>query len=189
MAERGSDIRPGYVLEHNNALYLVVKIMHTQPGKGGAYIQAEMKNLKTGAKQYERFRADGDIKRAILDEADYQYIYGDDSMLTVMHLGNYEQITIKKDILGDKSIYLKDNMVITLLSYNGEIISAKVPDYVTLQVIETEAVIKGQTVSSSSYKVAMLENNQRINVPTFIKSGDKIVVYTPDDSYYERAKE
>ncbi|QGR02391.1 elongation factor P [Ehrlichia ruminantium] len=189
MAERGSDIRPGYVLEHNNALYLVVKIMHTQPGKGGAYIQAEMKNLKTGAKQYERFRADGDIKRAILDEADYQYIYSDSSMLTIMHLGNYEQITINKDILGEKSIYLQDNMIITLLSYNGEIISAKVPDYVTLQVVETEAVIKGQTVSSSSYKVAMLENNQRISVPTFIKPGDRIVVYTPDDSYYERAKE
>ncbi|ABD44488.1 translation elongation factor P [Ehrlichia chaffeensis str. Heartland] len=188
MAERGSDIRPGHVLEHNNALYLVVKVMHTQPGKGGAYIQAEMKNLKTGAKQYERFRADGDIKRAIVDESDYQYIYGDGSMITIMHLKTYEQLTISKDILGDKSIYLQDNIIITLVFYNGEIISAKVPDYVTLQVVETEAVIKGQTVSSSAYKVAMLENNQRISVPTFIKPGDRIVVYTPDDSYYERAK-
>ncbi|UTO55272.1 elongation factor P [Neoehrlichia mikurensis] len=188
MAQRGNDIKPGYVLDHNGSLYLVIKVMHTQPGKGGAYIQAELKNLKTGTKYYERFRADGDIKRAIIDEVDFYYIFDNGSVMTLMNTKTYEQITLNKDILGEKKKYLKDNLVITVMLYNNEVVYAKVPDYVVLEVIETEAVIKGQTISSSSYKVAILANKQRINVPTFIKVGDEIVVHTPDDKYYERAK-
>ncbi|KJV68711.1 elongation factor P [Candidatus Neoehrlichia procyonis] len=188
MAQKGNNIKPGYVLDHNGSLYLVVKVMHTQPGKGGAYIQAELKNLKTGAKYYERFRTDGDIKRAIIDEVDFHYIFDNDHEMTLMHTKTYEQITVNKDILGDKKKYLKDDLIITVVLYNNEVLYAKVPDYVVLKVIETEAVIKGQTVSSSSYKVAILENQQRINVPTFIKVGDEIVVHTPEDKYYERAK-
>ena len=187
MAERGSDIRPGQILDHNGALHLVVRTMHTQPGKGGAYIQAELKNLKTGAKYQERFRADGQVKRAIIEEVSFQYIFGDSDLLTLMNTENYEQITMPVEMLGDKSVYLRENMVLTLLFHQGRIISAKVPDYVVLEVVEAESVVKGQT-ASSSYKSAVLENGRRISVPPFIKAGERIVVYTPDDTYYERAK-
>ncbi|UQD54707.1 elongation factor P [Anaplasma phagocytophilum] len=188
MAERGNDIRPGQVLDHNGALYLVVKTMHTQPGKGGAYIQAELKNLKTGAKYQERFRADGYVNRAIIEEVSFQYIFGDSSSLTLMNTENYEQISIPVELLGDKSVYLQENMILTLLFHKGQVISAKVPDYVVLEVVEAESVIKGQT-ASSSYKSAVLENGRRVSVPPFIKVGEKIVIHTPDDTYYERAKD
>ncbi len=187
MAERGNDIRPGQVLEHNNKLYLVVNIMHTQPGKGGAYVQVEMKDIKTGTKHHERFRSDANIKRAILDEEEYTYIFSDGHMLNLMNPKNYEQITINANLLGDKKIYLQDNMSIKVVMYEGNIISAHVPNYVTLVVKEAENIIKGQT-ASASYKPAVLENGLRVTVPPFIKIGDKIIIYTPDNSYYERAK-
>ncbi|NSM56343.1 elongation factor P [Wolbachia endosymbiont of Atemnus politus] len=188
MAERANDIRPGQVLEHNGGLFLVVSIMHTQPGKGGAYVQVEMKNIKTGAKHYERFRSDATIRRAILDEEEYVYLFTEEDIVHLMHPSNYEQIIINLDLLGKKKIYLQDNMKVKVVSYQDKIISAHVPDYVTLTVKETESVIKGQTVTSS-YKPAILENGMRVNMPQFIKEEDKIVVYTPDDSYYERVKE
>ncbi|MEH0831799.1 elongation factor P [Anaplasma bovis] len=188
MAEKGSDIRPGQVLDHNGGLYLVVKTMHTQPGKGGAYIQAELKNLKTGAKYQERFRTDANIKRARIEEASFQYIFGDSSSVTLMSTETYEQIVIPMEMLGEKAVYLKDGMTLTLLFHEGRVISARIPDYVVLEVVEAESVVKGQT-ASSSYKSAVLENGRRISVPPFIKAGERIVVYTPDDTYYERSKD
>lgn len=188
MAERANDIRPGQVLEHNGSLFLVVSIMHTQPGKGGAYIQAEMKNIKTGAKHYERFRSDASIKRAILDDEEYTYLFTEGEIVNLMHPGNYEQITINLSLLGEKKVYLQDNMKVKVVTYQGNVISAHVPEYVTLVVKETESVIKGQT-ATASYKPAILENGMRVSVPQFIKEGDKIVVYTSDDSYYERVKQ
>ncbi|WP_339047097.1 elongation factor P [Candidatus Mesenet endosymbiont of Phosphuga atrata] len=187
MAEKANDIRPGQVLEHNNKLYLVASIMHTQPGKGGAYMQVEMKDIKTGAKHYERFRSDANIKRAILDEEEYTYLFSSSNTLTLMNPKNYEQIVINEDLLGDKKVYLQSDMNIKVVMYEGSIISAHVPNYVTLVVEETEETIKGQTVSAS-YKPAILENGLRVLVPPFIKVKDKIVIHTPDDSYYERAK-
>ncbi|MGN7661389.1 MAG: elongation factor P [Anaplasma sp.] len=187
MAERGSDIRPGQVLDHNGALYLVVKTMHTQPGKGGAYIQAELKNLRTGAKYQERFRADGYVRRAIVEEVGFQYIFGDEVSLTLMNTETYEQVSVSADMLGGKSVYLKEGMVLTLSFYRGEVVLARVPDHVVLEVIETESVVRGQT-ATSSYKSATLENGKRVSVPPFIQVGEKVVIYTVDDTYYERAK-
>ncbi|QKX03030.1 elongation factor P [Wolbachia endosymbiont of Litomosoides sigmodontis] len=188
MAERANDIRPGQVLEHNGGLFLVVSIMHTQPGKGGAYIQAEIKNIKTGAKLYERFRSNAIIRRAILNEEEYIYLFTEGNIVNLMHLSNYEQITVNLDLLGEKKIYLQDNMKIKVVTYQDKMIFAHVPDYVRLTVKETESFIKGQTITSS-YKPAILENGMRVNVPQFIKEEDKVVIYTPDDSYYERVKE
>ncbi|MGL9682261.1 MAG: elongation factor P [Wolbachia sp.] len=188
MAERANGIRPGQVLEHNGCLFLVVSIMHTQPGKGGAYIQVEMKNIKTGAKHYERFSSNAIIIRAILDEEEYVCLFTEENIVNLMHPSNYEQIAINLDLLGEKKIYLHDNMKVKVVTYQDKIISAHVPDYVTLIVKKTESVIKGQTVTSS-YKPAILDNGMRLNVPQFIKEEDRVVVYTPSDSYYERAKE
>lgn len=187
MAERANDIRPGQVLEHNGGLFLVVSIMHTQPGKGGAYIQAEMKNIKTGSKHHERFRSDATIRRAILDEEEYTYLFTEGNFVNLMHPTNYEQITIDLNLLGEKKVYLQDNMKIKVVTYQDKVISAHVPDYVTFAVKETESVIKGQT-ATASYKPAILENGMRVSVPQFIKEEDKIVIHTPDDSYYERVK-
>ncbi|MGL9725239.1 MAG: elongation factor P [Wolbachia sp.] len=188
MAERANDIRPGQVLEHNGGLFLVINIMHTQPGKGGAYIQAEMKNIKTGTKHYERFRSDVTIRRAILDEKEYVYLFTEGNIVNLMQPSSYEQITINLDLLEEKKAYLQDNMKIKVVTYQDKIISAHVPDYVTLTVRETESVIKRQT-ATSSYKPAILENGMRVNVPQFIKEEDKIIIHIPDDSYYERVKE
>lgn len=188
MAERANDIRPGQVLEHNGGLFSVISIIHTQPGKGGTYIQAEMKNIQTGAKYYERFRSDATIRRAILGEDEYVYLFTEENIVNLMHPSSYEQIVINLDLLGEKKAYLQDNMKIKVVTYQDKIISAHVPDHVTLTVKETESVIKGQTVTAS-YKPAILENGIRVNVPQFIKEGDKIVVHTPDNSYYERVKE
>lgn len=188
MAEKANDIKVGQVLEHNNGLFLVVSVMHTQPGKGGAYIQAEMKNIKTGAKYYERFRSDAQIKRAILDEEEYTYLFTEGNIVHLMNPDSYEQITINLDLLGEKKNYLQDNIKIKIVSYQDKVIFAHVPDYVILVVKETEFVIKGQT-ATTSYKPAILENGVRVSVPQFIKEKDKITVYTPDNSYYERVKE
>ncbi len=188
MVEKANDIRPGQVLEHNNGLFLVISIMHTQPGKGGAYIQAEMKNIKTGAKHYERFRSDAPIKRAILDEEEYTYLFTEGNIMHVMHPKTYEQMVVDLGLLGEKKVYLQDNMKISIVMYQEKIISAHVPNYIVLTVKETETVVKGQT-ATASYKPATLENGVRINVPQFIKEGDKVVVFAPDDTYYERVKD
>ncbi|QKX01279.1 elongation factor P [Wolbachia endosymbiont of Dipetalonema caudispina] len=188
MIERANDIRPGQVLEHNGGLFLVLSVMHTQPGKGVAYIQAKIRNIQTKAKYYERFRSDAPIRRAILDEEEYIYLFTERDIIYLMHPSNYEQITLGLDLLGEKKIYLQDNIRIKVITYQDKIISIHIPDYVTLVVKETEFVIKGQTVTSS-YKPAVLENGMRVNVPQFIKEEDKVVIYTPNDSYYERVKE
>ncbi|MGL9732606.1 MAG: elongation factor P [Wolbachia sp.] len=188
MVEKANDIRPGQVLEHNSDLFLIVSIMHTQPGKGGAYIKVEMKNIKIGTKHYERFSSNATIRRAILDEEEYVYLFTEGNIVNLMNLSNYEQIAINLDLLGRKKIYLHNNVKVKVVTYQDKIISAHVSDYVTLTVKETESVIKGQTVTSS-YKSAILENGMRLNVPQFIIEEDKIVIYTPNDNYYERVKE
>ncbi|WP_333023473.1 elongation factor P [Wolbachia endosymbiont of Pentidionis agamae] len=188
MAERANNIKVGQVLEHNKELFLVLNTMHTQPGKGGAYVQVEMKNIKTGAKHYERFRSEVPIRRAILDEEEYIYLFTDGNLLHIMNNVSYEQIVLSVDLLGERKVYLQDNMKLKVQTYRGKVIFVSVPDYVTLTVKETENVIKGQTVTAS-YKPAILDNGMRVNVPQFVKADDKIVIYTPDHSYYERAKE
>ncbi|WFW29746.1 MAG: elongation factor P [Wolbachia endosymbiont of Menacanthus eurysternus] len=187
MLEKANDIRSGQILEYNGGLFLIISVMHTKPGKGGAYIQVEMKNIKTGVKYYERFRSDVTVKRAILDEQEYIYLFSEGDIANLMHPNNYEHIIIGLDLLGEKRIYLKNNMRIRVIIYQGKIISARVPDYVTLTVKGTDSVIKGQTVISS-YKPAILENGMRINVPQFIEEENEIIVYTVDDSYYGRVK-
>ena len=182
-----NDIRVGNVIYHKNALWEVLKVMHTQPGKGGAFIQAEMKDLIKKSKINERFRSSENIEKAILDEEEYQYLYKNDSDISIMNNSTYEQLEIPLSLLGDKVIYLQDGIIITVLSYNGKWIKAKVPKHLTFSVSETEATIKGQT-AAASYKPATLENGLVIAVPPFIKAGDKIIINTEDNSYVERDK-
>ncbi|UWI83279.1 elongation factor P [Wolbachia endosymbiont of Howardula sp.] len=185
MADKAHDIRIGQILEHHGCLFLVINVMHTKPGKGVAYIQAEMKNIITKNKHYARFRSDAIIRIAILNEEDYIYLFTEGKIVHLMHMSDYQQIMINKDLLGDKQHYLQDNMNIKVTSYQERIIAAYIPDYVILIVKDTE---ERRHSIAPSYKSVILENGMRITVPQFIKIGDTIVVYTPNDSYHARVR-
>lgn len=180
-------IRPGNVLEHKSKLWVVTKIMHTQPGKGGAYMQVEMKDIKAGTKLNERFRSDETVERARLDQVDYQYLYDEGETLALMDQKSFEQISVEKELFGDAIVFLQDGMKIIVEMHEEKPVSATIPDTVILEIVEAEPVVKGQT-ASSSYKPAKLENGVRIMVPPFIESGTKVVVNTATQEYMERAK-
>ena len=187
MKINGNAIRPGNIIEHKGRLWRAVKIQHTQPGKGGAYLQVELKDIRDGTKLNERFRASEDVERVRLDQSPYQYLFADGDMLTFMNTETYEQISLHKDFVGEPSIFLQDGMMVTIESFEDEPISVMLPETVTMEVVDAEPVVKGQT-ASSSYKPALLENGSRVMVPPHIEAGTRIVVYTADGSYAERAK-
>lgn len=185
----GVSIRPGYVLQHKNRLWVVTKIQHTQPGKGGAYMQVEMKDIRDGTKTNERFRSAETVERVRLDQKDYQYLYDDGTMLNFMDQETFEQITISRDMLDDQqSAFLTENMIVVIESHEGEAIGITLPEHVTLEIVEADPVVKGQT-ASSSYKPAKLSNGARILVPPFIESGTRVIVNTATGEYVERAKD
>jgi len=187
MRINGNAIRPGNIIEHNGRLWRVAKIQHTQPGKGGAYLQAEMKDIRDGTKLNERFRASESVEKVRLDEAQYQFLFADGDDVTFMETETYEQITLNRETIGDPAVFLQDGMTVTVQSYEGSPIGVELPDSVVMEVVEADAVVKGQT-ASSSYKPAVLENGERIMVPPHIEAGVRIVVATADGSYMERAK-
>ena len=186
MRINGNAIKIGNVIEHKGGLWRAVKTEHTQPGKGGAYLQVELKNLKDGSKLNERFRASENVERVRLEQRPYQYLYGDDNMLTFMNMEDFEQIDINVDLVGDQAVYLQDGMVVEIEFNDAEPLGVQVPEKVTLEVADTEPVVKGQT-AANSYKPAVMENGVRVTVPPFIGIGDKIVVNTLANEYVERA--
>ena len=188
MKINGNAIRPGNVIEHKNRLWRAVKIQHTQPGKGGAYLQVELKDIRDGTKLNERFRASEDVDRVRLDQKQFQYLYAEDDMLTFMDQETFDQVTLNSDLVGEPAVFLQDGMVVTIESYEGEPISVLLPDTVVMEVVEADPVVKGQT-ASSSYKPGTLENGSRIMVPPHIEAGTRVVVNTADGSYMERAKD
>ncbi len=188
MRINGNAIRPGNIIEHKGRLWVAVKIQHTQPGKGGAYAQVELKDLRDGTKLNERFRSSENVERVRLDEKHCQYLYAEGDQLTFMDTETYDQVTLDKKIIGDQVVFLIDGMAITLLSHEGTPLSVRLAAEVTLRVVETEAVVKGQT-AASSYKPAVLENGVRTMVPPHIETGTRVVVDTTDGSYKERAKD
>lgn len=189
MKINANSIRAGNVLEYNGKLWVVSKTPeHTMPGKGGAFVQVEMKDVKTGVKLNERFRSSENVERVRLDQNDYQYLFGDDDTVTLMETESYEQIAVNRELLGDAAVFLQDGMIVTVESYEGSPLSVSLPDTVVLTITEADPVVKGQT-ATSSYKPAILENGVRVMVPPFIESGTRIVVRTEDSTYVERAKD
>lgn len=181
-------IKAGNVLELNGKLYVVSKNpSHTQPGKGGAYVQVEMKEIKTGTKLNERFSVSDRVERVRLDQIDMQYLYREDDKLVMMDPETYEQIYLDAELLGDQIAFLVDGMNLTVELHEGNPITAAVPDTMICEIAECEPVVKGQT-AASSYKPAILDNGLRIMVPPFIEAGTKVVVRTADVTYVERAK-
>ena len=182
----GNAVRPGMVIEHQNKLWVAVKIQHTQPGKGGAYLQVELRNVRDGTKLNERFRASEDVERVRLDQKPHQFLYADGDMLSFMDTETYEQITLSSDLIGEAAAFLQDSMIVTVEGYEGEPLGVQLPDTVVMAVTETEPVVKGQT-AAASYKPALLENGVRVMVPPFIAAGDRVVVNTADATYAKRA--
>ena len=165
-----------------------MKTQHTQPGKGGAYLQVEMKELKEGTKMNERFRSSESVQRAILNEKEYEFLYKNDDQYVFMDNTSFEQIEVGIDIISQEQVrYLIENDIITINLYENQPVSIELPFNVTLKVIETESVVKRQTATSSN-KPAVLERNIKTSVPPFIEVGDKIVINTTDSSYVEKAK-
>ena len=188
MKLNGNAIKPGNVIEHNGRLWAAVKVEHVKPGKGGAFAQVELRDIRDGTKLNERFRSSETVERVILEENECSYLYDDDDLLVFMHGETFEQISIKRDMVGDSAAFLQDGMVVTVSSHDGEPISVQLPDKVVMEVTEADAVVKGQT-ASSSYKPALLENGVRVLVPPHIEAGTRIVVRPEDASYVERAKD
>lgn len=187
MKINGNEIRPGNVIEHKGALWIAVKTQAVKPGKGPAYAQVELKNAIDGTKLNERFRSSETVERVRLEQKDYQYLYPEGDMLTFMDVDTYDQIQIPKDLLGERTAFLQDGMTVTVESHEGRSIGVALPDQVTLEVVEAEPVVKGQT-AASSYKPAKLENGVRILVPPFVGVGERVVVDTNELTYVRRAE-
>ena len=186
MKINGNAIRPGNVIEHKGALWRAMKIQHTQPGKGGAYLQVELRNLRDGTKLSERFRSSETVERTRLEQKPYQFLYADGELLTFMDTETYEQISLGQARVGEAARFLQDGMEVSVEFHEDEVLGLALPEHVVLEVVEADAVVKGQT-ASSSYKPAMLENGIRIMVPPHIEAGVKVVVSTADAEYVKRA--
>jgi elongation factor P len=183
----GNEIRPGNVIQHKGALWVAVKTQHVKPGKGPAYAQVELKNAIDGTKLNERFRSSETVERVRLEQKDYQFLYADGDMLTFMDLDTYDQMALPRDFLEERAAFLQDGMKVTVESHEGKPIGITLPDQVTLEVVEAEPVVKGQT-AASSYKPAKLENGIRVMVPPFIGVGERVVVDTNELTYVRRAE-
>ncbi len=182
----GNEIRPGNVLEHNGGLWAAVKVDHVKPGKGGAFAQVEMKNLRNGSKLNERFRSADKGERVRLEQKDMQFLYETDGMLVFMDTETYDQVELPADILGERRPFLQDGMTILVEFHDAEALNATLPQKVTCKIDETEPVVKGQT-AANSFKPAILDNGVKVMVPPFVGQDELIVVNTETMEYSERA--
>ena len=183
-----NEIKPGVVLELNNKLYIVLKRETVQPGKGGAFAQVEMKDIRTGTKTIERFRTQETVERARLDEKEMQFLYFEGNLATFMDQESYEQYHIERETIGDPADFLNDGMVVNVTLHENVPLAVDLPQTVTLELVEADPVVRGQT-ASSSYKPGKLSNGRRVMVPPHLEAGTRVVVSTQDGSYLERAKD
>ena len=182
----GNEIRPGNVLEHNGGLWAAVKVDHVKPGKGGAFAQVELRNLRNGSKLNERFRSADKVEKVRLEQKDQQFLYENDGMLVFMDTTTYEQIELPAEILGERRPFLQDGMTIKVEFHEEEALNASLPQKVICKVVETEPVVKGQT-AANSFKPALLDNGIKVMVPPFVGQDEDIVVDTQTMEYSERA--
>ena len=182
----GNEIRPGNVLEHNGGLWAAVKVDHVKPGKGGAFAQVEMKNLRNGSKLNERFRSADKVERVRLEQKDMQFLYEDAGQLIFMGTETYDQVQLDADLLGERRPFLQDGMTIYVEFHEDEALHATLPQKVTCVIAETEPVVKGQT-AANSFKPAILQNGVKVMVPPFVVQDEAIIVNTDTMEYSERA--
>ena len=185
MKINATEIRVGMILEYKNDLWEVLKTQHVKPGKGGAFAQIEMKSLNKNTKLNERFRSSETVEKATLEETKFNFLYEDDANYYFMNPKTFDQINIKKHIVGQKGKMLTENLEVSINFYNENPLSVDLPNQITSKVETTDAALKGQTVSSS-YKPATLDNGINIQVPPFIQSGDEIIVDTRTIEYVKK---
>ena len=185
MKINAGEIRVGMLLEYKNDLWQVLKTQHVKPGKGGAFAQVEMKSVGKNTKLNERFRSSESVEKASLDEINFNFLYSDENNYFFMDPKTFEQIEIKKNIIGEKSKLLTENLRVSVSFYNDNAISIELPNQVNCKIASTDAALKGQTVSSS-YKPAMLENGIKIQVPPFIEAEDEIILDTRTFDYVKK---
>ena len=181
----GNEIRVGMLIEHKNDLWQVLKTQHVKPGKGGAFAQIEMKSVNRNTKLNERFRSSDAVEKASLDEIKFSYLYEDEDDYYFINPKTFEQINIKKNIIGEKGKLLTENLEVDISFYNESPLSVEMPNQVTCKVKTTDVALKGQTVSSS-YKPATLDNGINIQVPPFIESEDEIIIDTRTIEYVKK---
>ena len=185
MKINAGEIRVGMLLEYKNDLWQVLKTQHVKPGKGGAFAQVEMKSVGKNTKLNERFRSSETVEKASLEETDFNYLYNDESNYIFMNPKTYDQIEIKKDIVGEKGKLMTENLEVSVSFYNDKPISVELPNQVTCKIETTDVALKGQTVSSS-YKPATLDNGLNIQVPPFIESGEEVIIDTRTFEYIKK---
>ena len=185
MKINATEIRVGMILEYKDDLWEVLKTNHVKPGKGGAFAQVEMKSLNKNTKLNERFRSSETIEKASLDEIKFNFLYNDGESYHFMNPDSFEQIDLNKNLVGEKSKLLSENLEVVINFYNDEAISLILPNQIECKIETTDAALKGQTVSSS-YKPAILDNGLNIQVPPFIENGDKIIIDTRTMEYVKK---
>jgi elongation factor P len=187
MKINGNAIKPGNVIEHEKSLWVAVKTAHVKPGKGGAFAQVELKNLLDGRKLNERFRSSDTVERVTLEQKEFQFLYAQGDMLVFMDTKTYDQIELHKDFVGDeRAQYLQEGMTVVLEFYEERPIGIELPDTVVLEIVEADAVVRGQT-ASSSYKPARASNGMRVMIPPYMGTGERVVVSTETGEYLRRA--
>ena len=185
MKINAGEIRVGMLLEYKNDLWQVLKTQHVKPGKGCAFAQVEMKSMNKNTKLNERFRSSESVEKASLEETNFNFLYKDENNYFFMDPKSFEQIEIKKDVVGDKGKLLSENLEVSVSFYNEKALSVDLPNQVSCKIDTTDVALKGQTVSSS-YKPAILENGLSIQVPPFIEAGDEVVVDTRNLEYVKK---
>tara|TARA_B100001989_G_scaffold115387_1_gene81088 strand:+ start:3885 stop:4445 length:561 start_codon:yes stop_codon:yes gene_type:complete len=185
MKINAGEIRVGMLLEYKNDLWQVLKTQHVKPGKGGAFAQVEMKSVNKNTKLNERFRSSETVEKASVEENSYNYLYEDENNYFFIEPKTFEQLDIKKSVVGEKGNLLTENLEVSISFFNGSPISVELPKQVTCKIESTDAALKGQTVSSS-YKPAILVNGLNIQVPPFIEAGDEVLVDTRRLEYIKK---
>ncbi|MDR0367390.1 MAG: elongation factor P [Rickettsiales bacterium] len=181
-------IRPGWVIENNGKQYSVMNIQIVQPGKGGAFIQVEMRDIESGLKTTERWRTVDKVEKLLAEDKDFTFLYNDGDASVFMDSQSYEQIFVPFSIIGeDRKSLLADGMAVVISFVEGRPISVKLPSRAVVRVAQTEPAIKGQT-ATGSFKPAVTDSGIRVMVPQFIDEGDELVISTDDMSYIERNK-
>lgn len=182
-----NDLRPGMVIRHNNELFSIHKAEHRTPGNLRAFVQARMRNLRTGAISDHRFRSTDSVERAMLDETEMQYLYSDGDSFFFMNTSNYEQVHLHKDVVLDRALYLIPDVMLKVVYFEGRPVDVELPATVDMKVVETEPGIKGGSATNVT-KAAKMETGLSVQVPPFINEGDIIRVDTAEGTYLERAK-
>ena len=183
-----SSLRKGHIVDLDGKLYVILSAENIHPGKGTPVTQLEMRRLSDGVKLSQRYKTTDQVERAHVEEREFQFLYQDADGFHFMNMETYDQVTVPQDVVGDQAVYLQPEMKVTLSMHEGAAVGVELPPRVTLEVVETEPTVKGQT-AASSYKPALLSNGVRTMVPPHITVGTRIVVMTADGSYVERAKD